>query len=317
MLLTVAIKGRASVLSQIAVNVRFYPPPEDLRRYFTTFYHTTINLPEGATVKDALQPEWANMRIFESGTPTAWVEGGPVLTGSRMVVTGPTSRAINFEIPATRMWGIGLLPLGWARFMPREAALCANSLTCGYEHPDCAPFRVLADKVFQGEPCEEAELARIIAFFRAVPPAKGVDADRIQRIHNAIVDPAIGNVKQLVDQVRMGQRTIERVCARAFGFSPKVLLRRQRFMRSLTQYMLDPSLKWIGAIDSHYHDQAQFVRDFREFMGTTPREYAARPHPILERFMQERMRVHGSAVQTTDRPDGTLPSSVDAPANAA
>ncbi len=305
------------MLSQIAVDVRFHSPPEDLRRYFTTFYHTTITLPEGVTVNDALQPEWANLRVFSGGTPTAWVEGGPVLKGSRMVVTGPTSRAINFEIPATRMWGIGLLPMGWARFMPRAAVHCANSLTCGYTHADCEPFRPLADTVFQNEPCEEAELARIIAFFRKFPPNKSTDTERITRIHAAIVDPAIGNVRDLVDRVGMGQRTIERVCARAFGFSPKVLLRRQRFMRSLTQYMLDPSLKWIGAIDSHYHDQAQFVRDFREFMGTNPREYAARPHPILERFMQERMRVHGSAVQTTDRPDGTIPSHVDAPANAA
>ncbi len=296
------------MLSQIAVNVRFHSPPEDLRRYFTTFYHTTINLPEGATVKDALQPEWANLRIFSGGTPTAWVEGGPVLTGSRMVVTGPTSRAINFEIPATRMWGIGLLPLGWARFMPRPALSCANSLTCGYEHPDCAPFRVLADQVFEDRPDEDAELQRIVAFFRSLPPAKGIDTERILRIHDAIVDPAIGTVKHLVERLNMGQRTIERVCARAFGFSPKVLLRRQRFMRSLTQYMLDPSLKWIGAIDSHYHDQAQFVRDFREFMGTNPREYAARPHPILERFMHERMRVHGAAVQTMDRSNGTGPS---------
>lgn len=305
------------MLSQIAVDVRFYSPPEDLRRYFTTFYYTNITLPHGATVNDALQPEWANLRVFSGGTPTAWVEGGPVLKGSSMVVTGPTSRAINFEIPSTRMWGIGLLPMGWARFMPRAAVICANSLTCGQTHPDCEPFRPLADTIFQGEPSEEAELARIVAFFRKFPPAKPVDSERISRIHAAIVDPAIGTVRDLVDKVGMGQRTIERVCARAFGFSPKVLLRRQRFMRSLTQYMLDPSLKWIGAIDSHYHDQAQFVRDFREFMGTTPREYAARPHPILERFMQERMRVHGSAVQTTDRPDGTLPSSVDAPANAA
>jgi AraC-like DNA-binding protein len=38
--------------------------------------------------------------------------------------------------------------------------------------------------------------------------------------------------------------------------------------------MLDPSLKWIGALDGHYHDQAQFVREFREFMGMTPRQYA-------------------------------------------
>ena len=79
-------------------------------------------------------------------------------------------------------------------------------------------------------------------------------------------------------------------------------------MRSLTQFMLDPSLKWIGALDGSYHDQAQFVRDFHEFMGMAPRGYAHRPHPILETFMHERARVRGAAVQTLDRPDGATAS---------
>ena len=75
-------------------------------------------------------------------------------------------------------------------------------------------------------------------------------------------------------------------------------------MRSVAQFILDPSRKWIGALDGHYHDQAQFVRDFHAFMGMSPREYASRPRPILETFVRERMRIAGSAVQTTDRPAG-------------
>ena len=100
------------------------------------------------------------------------------------------------------------------------------------------------------------------------------------------------------------QRTVERACHRAFGFSPKLLLRRQRFMRSLSDFMLDPTLKWIGAIDSHYHDQAQFVRDFRQFIGMSPRQYAALPKPLIGAVMRERARFAGSAVQTLDGPAG-------------
>ena len=78
-------------------------------------------------------------------------------------------------------------------------------------------------------------------------------------------------VAELVRRSGASQRTVERLCRRAFGFTPKLLLRRQRFMRSLADFVLDPTLKWIDAIDSQYHDQAQFVRDFRQFMGMTPR----------------------------------------------
>jgi len=96
--------------------------------------------------------------------------------------------------------------------------------------------------------------------------------------------------------------TLERLCRRHFGFAPSLLLRRQRFMRSLAQYMIDPSLKWIGAIDGHYHDQAQFVRDFHRFMGMSPREYAARPHPVLSAVMRARQAAAGAAVQALHKP---------------
>ena len=101
---------------------------------------------------------------------------------------------------------------------------------------------------------------------------------------------------------------LERISRRAFGFTPKVLLRRQRFVRSLARFMLDPSLKWIGAIDCHYHDQAQFVRDFRQFMGMTPRQYAALPKPIVNAVMQARERFAGSAAQALDGPGGVVPA---------
>jgi hypothetical protein len=36
-----------------------------------------------------------------------------------------------------------------------------------------------------------------------------------------------------------------------------------------------------------------------------PSEYAAMPHPILDTFIHERARIHGAAVQTLDRPEGS------------
>lgn len=73
------------------------------------------------------------------------------------------------------------------------------------------------------------------------------------------------------------------------------MLRRQRFVRSLAQFMLDPSLSWIDALDGQYHDQAQFVRGFRNFMGLSPSEYAKMPHPIVQPIMRQRMADQGAA----------------------
>ena len=100
--------------------------------------------------------------------------------------------------------------------------------------------------------------------------------------------PDVNTAAELAACVQASPRTLERICSRVFGFSPKLLLRRRRFMRSITDFMLDPSLRWIGAIDAVYHDQAHFVRDFRTFMGMKPSEYAELDKPIMGPVLRER-----------------------------
>lgn len=299
--------------AKVAVSVRFHPPPEDLRRYFTSFYHTEITAPPGELVRDALHPEWGGLRFFAGGRPEARIADGPLVAGARFIATGPTTRSTDFTLGTTRLWGVGLLPLGWARFVRQPAADHANQVVDGDRHPAFARFTPLADRLCAAPGDPLAELAQIIAFFRGLPAVRDIDADRILAIHAAMIDPEVVSVTQLVARVGASQRTVERLTARHFGFSPKQLLCRQRLMRSLAQFMLDPSLKWIGAMDWAYHDQAQFVRDFHEFMGQTPREYAATPHPVLDVFTRERARLHGAAVQTLDKPEGAAPTpNVDA-----
>lgn len=287
-----------------SIEVRFYPPPADLGGCFTTFYVAELDPGEAGVLRDGLHPEWAGMRFFSPAGPEAWTDAGLRVAGTTFQATGPTSHPVHFAMSKSRMWGLGLLPLGWARFVGQPADQFANMICDGHLDPAFAPFRQLAETLFGNPSDEAAELARIVAFFRQCKAHPLADEKRILAIHTALVDPDVTSVSELVGRVAASQRTVERLCHRHFGFSPKLLLRRQRFMRSLAQFMLDPSLKWIGAMDSSYHDQAQFVRDFHEFMGLTPREYASQPHPVLERFVHERLKAHGAPVQTLDKPVG-------------
>ncbi len=289
------------------VTVRFHAPPDEMRGYFTTFYCADIDVRNDGLVRDALHPEWANLRFFSGAMQRASIGSDPVVTGASFLATGPSLHPLAFDLPTCRLWGIGLLPLGWARFVGVRANDCADLVADGRRHPAFAQFAEFADTLFGAQLDEAAELSRICDFFRARLRGATADDQRIGVVHDALVDPYSSSVGDLVARTGLTQRTLERVCLRHFGFAPKLLLRRQRFMRSLAQFMLDPSLKWIGALDGHYHDQAQFVRDFHEFMGETPRAYAARPHPVLATFMRERMRVAGSAVQTTDPSAGVAP----------
>ena len=288
---------------ECTVVARFHPPPPELQRYFTTFYRADIAVPDGGRVTDQLQPEWGNLRFVTGASVATETLGGERLERLRFIATGPSKQAVRFSIGTSRLWGIGILPLGWAKFVGVPAASFADAVLDGTSHPTFTPFAPLARALIEG-PDDDAALAAICDFFTARAAESVPDEARILAIHESVVDPDVNTVSELVERVGAAQRTVERLCDRAFGFSPKRLLRRQRFMRSLSQFMLDPSLKWIGAIDGAYHDQAQFVRDFHEFMGCTPRDYAASPHPILGAFMRERARVGGAAVQTLDSPAG-------------
>jgi methylphosphotriester-DNA--protein-cysteine methyltransferase len=292
------------------VRVEFCQPPADLARYFTTFYVAEITVARGGTVSDYLHPEWGNLRLLSSNAVQAVGEtdAGPdnIVSDTNFIATGPSARAVRFTVCTTRLWGIGFLPLGWAKFVRTPAGGIANAVLDGNTHPAMASFAPLAAGLFRAEPDQSREFAWITAYFRARMAEPVVDEARILAIHDALVDPDVVTVAELVERSGVSPRTVERVCFRDFGFPPKLLMRRQRFMRSLSQFMLDPSLKWIGAIDSQYHDQAQFVRDFRQFMGMTPRQYGGMAHPVLDVFVRERMRLAGSAVQALDSPRGTM-----------
>lgn len=198
-----------------SVRVQFYRPPEPISRYFTTFYLTEISVPDGRRVTDHLHPEWANLRLCQGDLPDSELPGLPIARGYSAIVTGPTSTTVRFTVGTSRVWGIGFLPLGWARFMGEPASIHADRIYDAHAEPFLAP------------------------------------------------------------------------------------------MRSLVQYLFDPSLHWIGAMDSSYHDQAQFVRDFHRFMGMSPSEYAASPRPVLEAVMRARQQRVGTAVQALHAPAGS------------
>ena len=288
-----------------AVAVHFFLPSPALRPYVTTYYLLEVAVPEGATIEDRLHPEWANVRFSAQDDWLAAIGPETPRAVPRLAATGPTSRATHFVTGSMRSWGIGLLPLGWARFIQAPACVYADRIVDGETDPAFAGFVDLADRcalAVKADPGEQA--ARIDRFMLALldrtsPPE---DAERIQAAHTALVDCEIATVADLAVRNGMSARSFERLSLRAFGFSPKLLLRRQRFLRSLARFMLDPSLTWLSTLDDHYVDQAQFVRDFRRFMGMSPSCYAALDHPVLGAAARARAVAAGQAMQVLHQP---------------
>ena len=283
------------------IDLRFFPPPPEFRGCFATFYRGIFTIPAGEDVRDYLQPEWANLRFFTGNGPRARMISSDALTHARFTVTGPSALPTEFHLGPCRMWGVGLFPLGWAKFVGVPASDMANRLMDGETHPVFTKFARLAATLFDGAGDDEREYRLLMDCFRE-HNRPHADEERITAVHAALVDPTLRSVADLAERSGVNARTLERLCLRVFGFPPKLLLRRQRVMRSVAAFMLRKGGNWSDAIDDHYHDQAHFVRDFRAFMHMSPREYAAMDHPILTAFMPERARVWGSPAQTLDKP---------------
>lgn len=274
-------------------------PAASLRPYFSTYSLTEVR--DGAApVFDQVYPEWGNLRFSTNGAMAACTGPGPLRACAPICGIGPTSHSTHFSLGPGRFWTVSLLPLGWARLMAIPAKDFADKWEVLHDASPFARFAPLLDCA--DTPDASQATARIDAFLATLLEAPIKAEDQIVRAHEALIDPIVTTVSRFAESAGLSVRALERLAGSAFGFGPKTLLRRQRFLRSLSQFMLDPSLAWIDTMDTQYVDQAHFIRDFRRFMDTTPGAYAARPHPVLWAAAQARQAATGAPAQLLQYP---------------
>lgn len=258
--------------------VHFILPAHALRRYVSTYYFFDFKSDRGE-LEDLLHPEWASVHYTVSGSSRGSIVGEPPLLTPDVNLTGPTGKAARIFFEELRLIGIGLLPLGWYRLVGCPAERWANKVGELETVPEFSLFqKIWTELKGLNDPQD------IAALFDRMLSEQITIADpleiEIENIHEALANPDISSVADLANVAGIGQQRLERLSRRVFGFPPKRLLRRQRFLRTLGSVMMDPELKWSAALDDQYFDQAHFNRDFQEFMGMSPGQYLAMPRPI-------------------------------------
>lgn len=274
-------------------SVRFRLPAEGLRRFITAYYY--VDVPAGQTVEDLLHPEWANIRFALSGHWSMQLNGRRYDPAPPAALFGPTGVTGVVQGRAGTVLGVGLLPLGWAQFVGASAADFADRV---WPLGDALGER--ADQIFAALAAAEgddAQVALLDEFFTDLAAAGGPPDELIVRIHDLLIDPAIGSVDALASALSISPRHLARLSLRQFGFPPKLLLRRQRFLRTLQELRTHPGEGWAGLIDTWYYDQSHFVRDFHRFMGMSPSAYFALPHQLLGPAGRARMSALGASLQ--------------------
>lgn len=281
----------------LQIDVRAFPLSAKLSQYFSALYRYEFFLPADDSLSETVYPDWAGLHFNASGE-TSMVAFGEQVSArcAAFAANGPTSKAMHLGVRSSISWSVALNPPGWACYADGPACELANTIVDGSAHPAFARLAPILDIVRANVADPQKTAADIEHFLLGIRPTARKYEAEIEAMHQALRNPDIGDVEDLVACVGISRRTLERLSSHYFGFPPKLLLRRQRFIRSLGKFVIDPRQGWSASLDGQYVDQAHFVRDFRSFMGMTPSEYAQMPHPILEDILSQRLQEQGAQV---------------------
>jgi methylphosphotriester-DNA--protein-cysteine methyltransferase len=83
------------------------------------------------------------------------------------------------------------------------------------------------------------------------------------------------SVSAIARALGLSERQLERRFLARVGVTPKRFATLHRFERAVARATTAPSLT-AAALDAGYYDQSHFIRDFRRFAGSSPREHFAR-----------------------------------------
>lgn len=216
----------------------------------------------GAGEADILLPGEARIRAIAAPAPWQVRVGARTAPLPVLALIGPAARTGFVAAAGGSAVEAVLTAPGWARLVGGDARRFADRVV-----PLAAASATLA-AAFAGR---QSGSAPPVALFDDIllsrlaecPP----EPDEVARLAALIEDPGIATVADLAGRAGIGARQLTRVVQANFGFTPKRLLRRARFLRALARVSRLPRGGWAGAIaGTGYYDHAHFLRDCRLFL---------------------------------------------------
>lgn len=270
------------------IEIRFALPDERLRAFIPAYWDIIVTGP--GVVEDLLRPEWMAIRMVFSGK---WSFGT-----HKAQLSPLTDKAILHGVATQAQWVQGaegkvfcaaIFPMGWHRLIGGDASVYSEKIS-----PLSAVFQDNADPLFaaiESAGSLDARIAAADAFFldQLARTERSEISDWIERVSLAIADPECATVEELALRVGMSQSRIARFTKRHFGFLPKKLIQRARFLRMLHSMEGLSVGQWPHFLDPQYADQSHMIRDFKKFIGLSPTQYFAMERPLLAAVFQTLM----------------------------
>lgn len=241
------------------------PPDEALSSYVSFFYDFRCDRP---VFNDVERADLAQIRFVLAGRGHGRFADGTTQQTTRVFVMGPTTGPLEITLHGpVLVFGMTLLPAGWAALVGVDASLMTNRIV------DASKLYGQAIFALSDELAMAPSLAARIAIFREFAMERIAQQDEGAKAFAMIVDKWLQSdfapdVDELVAACRQSRRQVERNCKRLYGVPPRQLARKYRALRAAIALARGASID--DCVGDGFYDQSHMIREIKQFTGTTP-----------------------------------------------
>jgi AraC-like DNA-binding protein len=248
------------------ISVDYLAPPAELSAYVSAFYLFTSDEEE---MEDIERADIGQFRILLEGSGAIVFADGRVEQLHPASVMGPRTKASRVRAKGPgRLFGVGLLPAGWAAFTQLPADKHINSVLNAEHVFGEVVLATVAKLQSMSSLAEMVEwLTKRAGLFSE--GAKAVPHWFIRTVDQWLESHISPQIDDLEIATNLSRRQIERLCRHVYGSPPKLLVRKYRALRTASAIARGDG-QWQDFIDEAYYDQPHCIREIKEFVGITP-----------------------------------------------
>lgn len=285
------------------MSLRYDQPDPSIAPYITGYHVYSTHGPEVVGQIDWFLPGTANVRVTLDAGPVSVTIGKRVFDPTpQAALYGPTGCALKAVTNGGIMIGFGVSALGWARLFGNRPSASAyrDRIVPVADLLGEAVTVDLIDRLSASD--RDGEVKGVLdAFLIEHLGPVGKNEGEIRKMMALIVDDDTLDLPRAAAAVGISEHALRRLAARHFGFPPKLLLRRARFLRSLMALWDDAAPDDYSSIAATYFDTSHFLRDADAFLGMTPRRFMALNTPFLDASVRARAAILGAPTQVLHR----------------
>lgn len=272
-------------------SVTYLPIPDELRGIVLTIFHFVS---DRASMRDMFPAMPGFISFALKGSSFAVQPDGSAAVTHPASIVAPTVKVTPIGTAEPfHSAGAVLSPIGWAVLTGLSASEHIGQLFNAAEilGPHWDDFAQSLSKDYAASNSLPADFAdRLAVLIRA--GAHRIDDDHAALIRTvnswlgSSLDPPLDD---LFSRTVYSERQVQRLVERYFGCAPKKLVRMFRALRVFAMlHSPDLTDEQIAEVIDLYYDQSHLIREFKQFIGRTPRQLQQARMPVLSEVTAKR-----------------------------